>query len=186
METKAYSDIKMTEIAKKSGFARQTIYRHYQDKDDILYEYLCHQYHFFDDELSEGPLDKGLNAGAIGEDVFVSFFQKWQQYMTEPLLYNIHLADRKIRQMIYRSLEYYIQNKYADFFMTPEPLKSEHFTYAFRSLASLMHSLLIEWTLQRFKQTPEEMGKLAFRLTESVRGYCAEISVERPLNGRSS
>ncbi|GAB6927802.1 hypothetical protein JCM10914A_17850 [Paenibacillus sp. JCM 10914] len=165
METKAYSDIKMTEIAKKSGLARQTIYRNYQDKDDILYEYLCHQYKFFDSRLSEGQL--------TGEAVFISFFQNWKDYTTYPLFHNIHLSDRKVRQIIYRSLEYYIQNNDVMYLMSSQPSTSEFYDYVFRSLASLLHSLLIEWTFQSYKQSPEEMGKLTYQLTESIRQYGA-------------
>ncbi|MFX3634022.1 MAG: TetR/AcrR family transcriptional regulator [Candidatus Pristimantibacillus sp.] len=171
MEAKAYSDIKITEIAKKSGLARQTIYRNYQDKDDILYEYLCHQYNFFDNRLSEEKL--------TGEAVFISFFQKWKEYMTYPLFHNIHLSDRKIRQIIYRSIEYFIQNKYVKYFISSQPSSSELYIYVFRSLASLLHSLLIEWTLQDYKQSPEEIGMLTYRLTDSIRQYCTQIPVDK-------
>lgn len=167
METKAYSDIKMTEIAKKSGLARQTIYRNYQDKDDILYEYLCHQYHFFDDKLAQEQL--------TGEAVFISFFEMWKDYTTYPLLLNIQWSDRKIRQIIYRSLVYYIQNNNGQYFMLPQPSTSELYHYAFRSFASVLHSLLMEWTLQSYKHSPEEMGILSYQLTESLRNTALEI-----------
>ncbi|MGE7611566.1 TetR/AcrR family transcriptional regulator [Paenibacillus sp. NPDC101420] len=172
METKAYSEIKITEIAKKSGLARQTIYRNYQDKDDILYEYLCHQYNFFDNELSEEELTE--------EAVFISFFQKWKEYTTYPLFLNIQLSDRKIRQIIYRSLEYLIQNKYVKYFMSPQSSTNELYVYAFRSFASILHSILIEWTLQRYKQSPEEIGLLTYQLTNSIREYCNQIPVTSP------
>ncbi|OME77415.1 hypothetical protein BK120_26225 [Paenibacillus sp. FSL A5-0031] len=168
METKTYSDIKMTEISKKSGFARQTIYRNYPGKDDILYEYLCHQFNLFDKRISEEEL--------TGEAVLISFFQMWKEYMTYPLFLNIHQSDRKIRQIIYRSLEYFVQTIYVKYFMSSVPSTHEHYIYVFRSLASILHGLLMEWTLQRYKQSPEEFGMLTYQLTDSTRQYCIQIS----------
>lgn len=40
MKTKDYHKITISEITKKAGVSRQTFYRNYQDKDDILMKYL--------------------------------------------------------------------------------------------------------------------------------------------------
>lgn len=169
METRVYSEIKVTEIAKKSGLARQTIYRNYQDKDDILYEYLCHQFDFFDKKFNENQL--------TGEAIFIDFFQMWKEFVPKSLFQNIQSADRKIRQIIYRSLVYFVQNKYTNYFMPfLTPYGDLHY-YAFRSLASVLHGILIEWTLQFYKQSPEEIGKLTYELTDSIRQYCIRIPV---------
>ncbi|WP_211749408.1 TetR/AcrR family transcriptional regulator [Paenibacillus sp. Marseille-Q4541] len=166
METKVYSDIKVTEIAKKSGLARQTIYRNYQDKDDILYEYLCHQFNYFDSKLIEREL--------TNEDIFIAFFQMWKDFVPNSLFLNIQSSDRKIRQIIYRSIEYFIKNKYVTYFMPPHTYTGELHYYAFRSLASVLHGLLIEWSLKFYKQSPEEIGLLAYQLTDSIRQVCIQ------------
>lgn len=166
METKAYSDIKVTEIAKKSGLARQTIYRNYGDKDDILYDYLCHQFDFFDDRIQERQL--------AGADVLVAFFEMWKEFLPASLLYNIQLSDRKIRQIIYRSLEYYVQEKYTPYFISPQASIGDMHYYVFRSLSSSLHGILIEWSLQHYSQPAEQIGKLTYQLTDSIRQYCME------------
>ncbi|REK77647.1 TetR/AcrR family transcriptional regulator [Paenibacillus paeoniae] len=166
METKAYSDIKVTEIARKSGLARQTIYRNYGDKDDILYDYLCHQFNFFDSRISEQKLH--------GEDVLIAFFEMWKSFLPPSLLHNIQLSDRKIRQIIYRSLEYYVQEKYTAYFMAPQTSIGEMHYYVFRSLSSALHGILIEWSLQQYEQSPKQIGKLTYQLTDSIRRYCME------------
>jgi len=163
METKIYSDIKVTEIAKKSGLARQTLYRNYQEKDDILYEYLCHQMDFFDRKINERQL--------TGAAVLIAFFELWQQFVPDSLFKNIQSSDRKIRQIIYRSLEYFVHNKYAAHFMPPHTTSGELHYYVFRSLASVLHGILIEWSLQFYQQPPEEIGKLTYELTDSIRQY---------------
>ncbi|WP_028594289.1 TetR/AcrR family transcriptional regulator [Paenibacillus assamensis] len=172
MENKVYSDIKMTEIAKKAGLVRQTIYRNYQDKDDILYEYLCHQLNMMDSKITEEQLS--------GEAIFIAFFNMWKEFVPHSLFQNIHAADRKIRQIIYRSLEYFVQTKYLNYFIPTqmsavEPLQH----YALRSLSSMLHGILIEWSLQHYKQSPEEIGKLTYQLTDSIRHYCLEDVINK-------
>ncbi|RJE89624.1 TetR/AcrR family transcriptional regulator [Paenibacillus sp. 1011MAR3C5] len=169
METKAYSDIKVTEIAKKSGLARQTIYRNYEDKDDILYDYLCHQFNFFDDRIKERQLAEA--------DVLIAFFEMWKEFLPASLLYNIQLSDRKIRQIIYRSLEYFVQYKYTAYFIAPQASIGEMHYYVFRSLSSALHGILIEWSLQHYEQSPEQIGKLTYQLTDSIRQYCIEHTI---------
>ncbi|TVX92401.1 TetR/AcrR family transcriptional regulator [Paenibacillus agilis] len=170
MEHKVYSDIKVTEIAKKSGMVRQTIYRNYQDKDDILFEYLCHQLNLIDSRIIDNQLS--------GEAIFVVFFDMWKEFVPSSLLKNIHSADRKIRQIIYKSLEYFVQNKYLNYFMSAQiPVSALH-DYALRSLASILHGVLIEWSLQSYKQSSAEIGKLTYQLTSSIRQYCLQDAID--------
>lgn len=39
MKSKNYEDIKITEIASKSGYGRATVYRHFPSKEDMIYYY---------------------------------------------------------------------------------------------------------------------------------------------------
>ncbi|MBD8501174.1 TetR/AcrR family transcriptional regulator [Paenibacillus arenosi] len=176
MENKVYSDIKITEIAKKSGLVRQTIYRNYQDKDDILYEYLCHQLNMMDSEITKDQLS--------GEAIFIAFFNMWKEFVPNSLFQNIHAADRKIRQIIYRSLEYFVQTKYLNYFIPAQMSVGPLQHYALRSLSSMLHGILIEWSLQHYQQSPEEIGKLTYQLTDSTREYCLQgaMDKERKLN----
>ncbi|MNY78907.1 hypothetical protein D3C86_2193360 [compost metagenome] len=43
--------------------------------------------------------------------------------------------------------------------------------YAHKSLSSLVHLMLIEWTLNDFHLTPEEIGGVVHELTASIRAY---------------
>lgn len=48
MDKKPYGNITVSDIAKKAGIARQTFYRNYVDKHDVLYEFF---YNMIDADL---------------------------------------------------------------------------------------------------------------------------------------
>ncbi|QJC50269.1 TetR/AcrR family transcriptional regulator [Paenibacillus albicereus] len=163
MESKAYSTITVTEIVRRSGVARQTFYRNYPDKDRILVEFLCHQFNRLEPRLAREAMSI--------EDLYRAIFQAWKQLIPPSLLANIRLADRKIRQIIFHSVTAVFEQQYSMYGLAADFVRSEFHHYASRSLSSVIHGLLVEWSLQDFKQSPENMGKLAHRLTESIHRY---------------
>ena len=44
MEEKPYDKITVSDITEKAGVARQTFYRNYNDKDDVIFDYLMHTF----------------------------------------------------------------------------------------------------------------------------------------------
>jgi AcrR family transcriptional regulator len=44
MEEKPYSKITVSDITEKAGIARQTFYRNYADKDDVVFEYIMNTF----------------------------------------------------------------------------------------------------------------------------------------------
>lgn len=162
MESTPYSHISITEIARKAGLARQTFYRNYQDKDDILFDYLCSQYEEFWSELDDPEV--------FSEEMFVSLFRMWKDQSPDSLIENIWNKDRKIRQIIFRSLEHYTQHVFQkDASEAKKQHEGELHYYARRLLSSTLHVLLIEWTLDRFAPSPEEMARHTLQLTRSMR-----------------
>lgn len=163
METQTYSTISITDIARKAGLARQTFYRNYSDKDEILYDFLHHHFVQFRYQLSHSDI--------FNEGMFVALFRGWQEHIPSSLMMNIVNHDRKIRQIIFRSLDSFIHELCKDSPAFENKLTQAGSRYALRSLSSTIHVLLIEWTLHDFAQTSEEMGHLAFQLTDSMRKY---------------
>lgn len=162
MEHTPYSQLSITEIARKAGLARQTFYRNYQDKDDILFDYLCQLYARFWLLTDEHEV--------FHEERFITLFRMWKEQAPPSLLTNISNRDRKIRQIIFRSLEYSIQELSRTHSAEKKETPTEGlYYYAHRSLSSTLHVLLIEWTLHQFRETPEEMGRFAFHMTSSMR-----------------
>ncbi|MFS0558391.1 TetR/AcrR family transcriptional regulator [Brevibacillus sp. 179-C9.3 HS] len=169
MEKTQYSHISITEITRKAGLARQTFYRNYEDKDDILYEYLCDQYATYWRIIDE--------QNDLHEDMLVAFFDMWQQHTPPSLLENIWNGDRKVRQIIFRSVDFSIQERFPN---RANPENAHHqenlHYYAQRSMSSTFHVILIEWTLRRFRESCDEMGRLAYRLTSSMRDLLSSKS----------
>lgn len=162
MESTPYSQLSITEIARKAGLARQTFYRNYQDKDDILFDYLCQLYAEFWLKVDE--------PNVLDENMFISLFRMWKEHAPVSLVTNINNRDRKIRQIIFRSLEYVISELVQPDSEAKKPFPLEGLDYyAQRSLSSTLHVLLTEWTLREFRETPDEIGRLAFQLTSSMR-----------------
>lgn len=164
MENKVYSDISISEITHRAGLARQTFYRNYQDKDDILFDYFHSLYGAFWNQLNESDV--------FTEEMFITLFRLWQSQSPDALIQNIINKDRKIRQIIYRSLDTYIsawfsrRQRCVD--GAPKEITPLHY-YAQKTFASNIHTLLVEWTLSHYHLSAEEMGAVAYRLTGSSR-----------------
>lgn len=164
MEKKPYSMISVTEITERAGLARQTFYRNYQDKDEILLQYLH--------GLWKGMRDNAAKPAAFDEEMFVTLFRHWKANAPSSLLHNIELKDRKIRQLMYKSI--------CDFFdelseqMIQENTKVTEGAYRFyahKSLSSVVHMMLMEWTLNQFHLAPEEIGRMVSHFTDSIRKH---------------
>ncbi|WP_028548576.1 TetR/AcrR family transcriptional regulator [Paenibacillus sp. UNC451MF] len=164
MEKKAYSHISITEITDRAGLARQTFYRNYQDKDEILLNYL--------DSLMKGMWENVGDTAVFNEEMFVILFRNWKSNAPSSLIYNIELKDRKIRQLIYKSICDFFDELSMD--TIEENNESPEYTYRFyahKSLSSIVHLMLIEWTLNHFHLSPEEIGRLVSDLTVSIRAH---------------
>ncbi|MDR1899926.1 MAG: TetR/AcrR family transcriptional regulator [Treponema sp.] len=111
MEKKTYGKISVADITKKAGVARQTFYRHYKSKDDVILQFfdfcvnpppperveITHREDGRDTFIFMLPLDQYVrHAGTIkrilmseAEYLLILHAQKWQDYM-------INLYDGKL------------------------------------------------------------------------------------------
>ncbi|OPA73263.1 TetR family transcriptional regulator [Paenibacillus selenitireducens] len=166
MEKKPYSHISITEIADRAGLARQTLYRNYQDKDDILLNYL--------DKFMKRMMEDVSSIFEVNEEMFVTLFRNWRLYAPSALIHNIVIKDRKIRQLIYKSICDYFDQLFNSIAPEQEIIEMPTNTYklyAHKSLSSIVHLMLIEWTIHEFHLTPEEIGRLVNDLTASIRSH---------------
>ncbi|WP_232243189.1 TetR/AcrR family transcriptional regulator [Paenibacillus sp. GSMTC-2017] len=154
MENKHYTKITIIEIAATAGIVRQTLYLHFTDKDAILLTIL--------DKLMNEVWEQFDDIQSNSEEVFATLFRNWKQHIPSSLLFNITYKDRKIRQLIFKSITDYVDKQFSG------SQSSIHF-YTRRAFCSTIHNLLVEWTLQDFYHTPEEMGALVCKLTASMR-----------------
>ncbi|SFM22308.1 transcriptional regulator, TetR family [Paenibacillus sp. 1_12] len=164
MQKKPYSQISIKEITDRAGLARQTFYRNFQDKDEILLKYL--------NGLMLGMWKEFQQNEMYNEDMFIMLFNNWKLHAPEALIHNIVLKDRKIRQIIYKSLSDYIDELFINKQEESTGDKPDHRrSYAQKSFSALVHTMLIEWTLQEFNMSPKEMGLLVNHLSASMREF---------------
>ncbi|MEK8127280.1 TetR family transcriptional regulator [Paenibacillus filicis] len=164
MEKKEYSQISITEIVDRAGLARQTFYRNFQDKDEILLGYL--------DRLLQGMWQDADETPVFREELFIRLFGNWAANAPSALIYSIKTKDRKIRQLIFKSICDFFDGLFASAPQEPggSPEETRRF-YAHKSLSSIVHLMLVEWTLNDFHLTPEEIGRLVSDMTGSIRSY---------------
>ncbi|WP_409344214.1 TetR/AcrR family transcriptional regulator [Paenibacillus sp. MBLB4367] len=166
MEHQEYSAISILQIADKAGVVRQTFYRNYKEKDDVLFEYMTDRFKEF---LGGFGANKELSL-----QLFVSLFDKWKQRSPSSLILNVHNRDRKIRQILFRSLDQCIE-QFIEGASDPKDSKrrersdDDRFYYARRSLSSVIHVMLVDWTLSGFRLPAEEMAHICYQLTSSMR-----------------
>ncbi|GKU76176.1 TetR/AcrR family transcriptional regulator [Paenibacillus sp. L3-i20] len=154
MENNHYTKITITEIAVTAGIVRQTLYLHFTDKDAILLTIL--------NKLMNEVWKQFDDIRSNREEVFAALFRNWKQHIPPSLLYNITFKDRKIRQLIYKSITDYVDKQFAS-------KQTSIDFYTRRAYCSTIHNLLVEWTLQDFYHSPEDMGALVCKLTASMR-----------------
>jgi AcrR family transcriptional regulator len=164
MEKKEYSHISITEIAERAGLARQTLYRNFHDKDEILLSYLT--------EFMRGMWQHVEKRPPFDKEMFIELFHNWKLHAPSSLIHNIVTKDRKIRQLIYKSICDYFDSLFDNLNQEAEGKLSDTYRiYSHKSLSSIVHLMLIEWTLNDFHLTPEEIGRLVSDLTVSIRAY---------------
>lgn len=97
MDEKPYDRITVSDICEKAGVARPTFYRNYEDKDDVIFEYLMHT---FSTEL--------LNAEKTGksdkQDTIVLLFDFKYMIKHQKNIKKI-LATADIENRIFRELQ---------------------------------------------------------------------------------
>lgn len=170
MEKKQYSRISITEIADTAGLARQTFYRNFQDKDEILLKYLAGLMREMWKDFEEKPI--------LNEEMFVILFRNWKQNVPSSLITNIFNKDRKIRQIIFRSVSDYVDELFMSKIGEKKGSKPDKYRfYAQKSFSTIIHMMLIEWTLQEFNSSPEEIGALVNDLTASMRKFIQNPSL---------
>ena len=94
MDEKPYEKITVSDIAEKAGIARPTFYRNYNDKDDVIYEYLMNT---FSMELLDAEKDNKDGK----QDTIVLVFDRNYMIKHQKVLKKI-LSTADIENRIYR------------------------------------------------------------------------------------
>ena len=99
MDEKPYEKITVSDIADKAGIARPTFYRYYNDKDDVIFEYLMNTFNTELLNAEEGNKDDG-------QDTIVLVFDRKYMMKYQKIVKKI-LTTADIENRIYRELQKY-------------------------------------------------------------------------------
>lgn len=145
----SYDEITILMIAQEADVSRQTFYRHFKTKDDIIHYYL-------------GSLSAGLSHHLQSQPeisvrhLLLAYFHFWQDNVSVlNLVYSGHIEHLLIRQ--YNEL----MMKELDILRPFYPHISDRQFTLFKSfLIGGLYQIKYEWYLRNYKETPEEMVDL--------------------------
>ncbi|MBP7736408.1 MAG: TetR/AcrR family transcriptional regulator [Spirochaetes bacterium] len=150
MKDKAYAEISITELAEEACVARQTIYRNFSGKDEILLHYMDGVF----DGYFRDIVDMMHRKEYIG-DMSMSLLRIWKE--NKKLFLALQGAG-----LIHKTLERFSQyalmlQKHLD---TRSGKKSVHHAYAAHFIAGGTYMVLSKWFQDNMKVPVEEMGDL--------------------------
>ena len=160
MERMPVEKVTVKEIVEECGTTRQTFYRHFLDKSDLINWY-------FDKILSESFKHMGT-----GETVYESLVRKFRFIEHERLFFDAAFRyddQNSLRDHDYREIHAFYTNMIES--RTKEPLGSElNFILEMYCRGSVY--MTTRWVSGEIECTPEEMAK---RLVEAMPAVLAEV-----------
>lgn len=151
-----YKDITITQICQEAQIVRQTYYRNFEQKDDILrfhLDYMVH--HFFADYFREDDTRTQLR----------TFFE----YMLRSRDFLVLASENRLFFMI----EDVITQNIAGFLNIRQIAGTDETKlkkYVTRFIAATICSLLSLWVADRFDESPDMMSALAQRFLAGISG----------------
>lgn len=150
LETTPYDQIKITSITKKAGVARQTFYRNYKSKDDIIIQYLDE---LFKERLTIIKKWKGTNQNDVLTDLLFAHLKKHR----EPLLKIIKAVPDYFIFEQFEGFIKYLVNLYNKEHMTTDKLNELHFKYSIKYQIAGGFMILIDWLMNDMPLSFEEL-----------------------------
>ena len=145
MKTKDYSDITITEVAKKSGMSRMTYYRNYSSKDDILIQYI----NSVGKKIREIVLRNNSNYDTY-DYLTILFNSLGIESDIGYAAYKAHLGDLMLDTINKNMMDLFPPSDSSD------PDKAYKRFY----FAGASYNVFIEWVKRGKVETPEHMAKL--------------------------
>ncbi|HEO6212793.1 TPA: TetR/AcrR family transcriptional regulator [Streptococcus agalactiae] len=170
LEEYPYEKIQISQIAKKSGYARRTLYRHFDSRDDLLT--------LFIERLTLNLFKQlGQLEQATFSQVFQNFFSYWSDYKSLLLILRKNDLLPQFQQSWFRHIDL-IELGRGDLSFN---------TYAQRFAIGGIFSVLIEWIHQDCQTSIEELTQVSFdiinhlknkkELCSSLNSYCKALFV---------
>ena len=158
---KPYEEIKIGNITDEAGVARQSFYRNYDSKEDIVIKYFGNLYEEYA-EAVRVKYSSGEDAPDYAE-LYSLFFSKLLEHKDELLT----LKNASLSRLMYNALWQY-GNRINDSFYPDgaHPDEKLFYEYFIKYQLGGIITLTIEWIERDMDQSPEELGAIIERITE--------------------
>jgi AcrR family transcriptional regulator len=157
IHVKNYSDITISEVCLKAGLTRKTFYRDFDSLDDVI-----------DFAVYARMKDYIRNPDPESfEDYALQFFKFCAQRKEVLALFE----KQGISHLLARSFTNYLpESTYLKSLAVQVGFNSENRDYFWKSLVQQEVAFLEVWVQRGFKETPEELARLNFRLLSVFKG----------------
>ncbi|HWT77117.1 MAG TPA: TetR/AcrR family transcriptional regulator [Mobilitalea sp.] len=167
LDTIPYDELKISSITEKAGVARQTFYRNYKSKDDIIITYM--------DDLFREYRNRVHNAAdKHPSKIYVLMFQ----LMMEQRNALTKIKNAKLDYLLYE--HFYNYNK----FFLEKMLQNEADRSSLYDIYSIKYqiggaaTIMLEWIKQDMPLAPEEIGNIVYEASRHFQdqdGYIPNI-----------
>jgi AcrR family transcriptional regulator len=180
MSKKDYDSIKIKDIAKKSGIARQTFYKHFKKKEEIVKDYIdsLFEKHFIE-------LKSRIKIGNIGplSGAKISFELWKREAQKMKLLIDSDLEIlllQPLSQYVDFILQYHIDEKFII------PPNSGIYPHLIDFITGGYYMMLINWIKNECQQSEETMAALISEILSSTKNHesyfsddvCADLNFQ--------
>ncbi|MCX7569154.1 TetR/AcrR family transcriptional regulator [Tumebacillus sp. DT12] len=160
LETKPYREISISEITERAGVARQTFYRNFKTKDDLITHHLEHIIAKFWETVM-------LDAEAgIQPTQFATGIRYWRGPDGAAIR---KITNPEIGALIVRTFHRYLLGYFAEKRPLSDPVKVLERRYALKFLAGGLYIMLYDWASHDMPLPAEELAVFTHQISRSVR-----------------
>ncbi|AKG35565.1 TetR/AcrR family transcriptional regulator [Paenibacillus durus] len=160
LETTPYDQIKITSITKKAGVARQTFYRNYKSKDDIIIQYLND---IFKERLTIIKKWQGNNQNEVLTNLLFAHLKKHR----DPILKIIKaVPDYLLFERIEEFIKFLVHLYNKEDTGAADKLNELHFKYSIKYQIAGGFTIIVDWlkndmplSFEELRQIMSEFGK---------------------------
>jgi AcrR family transcriptional regulator len=152
LETTPYDKIKITNITKKAGVARQTFYRNYKSKDDIIIKYLDY---IFRERLKIIKIQDNKHNDVLN-DLLFAYLKKHREH----LLKIIKVGPRYLIFEQFEKFIEYLVHLYKEEHINIDKFNELHYKYSIKYQIAGISMIMVEWLKNDMPLSFEEMRKM--------------------------
>lgn len=137
LDKESFEDISITDLAKRAGVGRVSFYRNFENKEDVIRQYLAKLFHVWSESLHD------IQGFELIEAIFSFFYENKEIFL---LLYRRGLSHLSLQC---------VRDAYG-----PKPQQDNAAAYGAAFISYGLYGWLEEWFKRGIKESPAEMAAL--------------------------